>query len=610
MSNISKLLEKPYQFLTDQEKEILAKYEEESEQIELTGTGGEDAASFNQVHTSDHHVQSVTPLYAAAHVQEKFNEELGILQKKISAKRSTLIHNLIHLNGSKFDFSGRNYLKPIYDTDHKHILLRTGRQVEKSTMNSNRLVIDSVVRPYFKCLYVSPSHMQTRQFSADKLKPARETSPLIKKFYIDNKVSDQVFEKGYKNGAMNYLRSCFLTADRARGISADLLLLDEIQDIILANVPVIAECLSHSKYGYQLYTGTPKTEDNTIEMFWQGSSQCEWLVPCRAHSPVHYNFLTESNIGKHGPICDKCGKKINPAEGQWIAFSAKNDIMGFRISQIMVPWMYEDPDKWKGLLWKYENYAKSLFYNECLGLPYDSALKPITKTQLMASCGKNLKLKKHPDETTKNYICFGGVDWGEGNDGSERDQNGKLKAASYTILTLGTYMSNGRFFPFYMRRFTGKEADPDYCYEEIVKVCKAFRVQLLGVDWGHGWGLNERLEKKLGIDRVVKFAHVGKQKERRRYDPVGGKMLLSRNQLISELFEDIKSQKIQFPNWAEFEPFAKDILSVYQEYNEYLRTIKYDHRYDQPDDFMHSLIYAREAGNIYYGRNGRTVVPT
>ena len=226
----------------------------------------------------------------------------------LRATKMDWIHNLIHLDGQKFDFSGREYLRPIYNGGYQHILLKTGRQVEKSTALANNIIIESVIRPYFKTVYVSPSHSQTRQFSSDKLKPWIEKSPLIRRYFQNSGVSQQVFEKGFTNGSMVFLRSAFLTADRCRGLSAHLLCLDEIQDILISNVPVIAECLSHSPHALKVYSGTPKTLENTIEQYWSGSSMCEWMVPCERHTPRVWNFLDERNIGKHGPVCCKCKK--------------------------------------------------------------------------------------------------------------------------------------------------------------------------------------------------------------------------------------------------------------------------------------------------------------
>jgi len=83
-------------------------------------------------------------------------------RKKVymKATKTAWVHNLIHLSGEKFDFTGREYLFPIYNSAHKEILLKTGRQVEKSTMLANNLVVMCSMIPFFRCMYVSPSHVQ------------------------------------------------------------------------------------------------------------------------------------------------------------------------------------------------------------------------------------------------------------------------------------------------------------------------------------------------------------------------------------------------------------------------------------------------------------------
>lgn len=80
---------------------------------------------------------------------------------------------------------------------------------------------------------------------------------------------------------------------------------------------------------------------------------------------------------------------------------------------------------------------------------------------------------------------------------------------------------------------------------------------------------------------------------------------LLRNFMMSEFFFDIKHHFVEFPRWAEFEPFAKDIMGIYSEYVEYRREIRYDHRGSDPDDTFHSLLYAKLTSDIYLGKSRR-----
>lgn len=550
----------------------------------------------------------------AARVMDKANED-GTYRKLIQARKSAFVHHLIHLNGHKFDFTGRQYLFPIYDSKDQNILLKTSRQVEKTTFLGNNLIISSVVKPYNKSLYVSPSHQQTRQFSNEKLKAAIEQSPFIQKYFQDSSVSSQVFEKGFTNGSYIFLRSAFRSADRTRGISARNLFLDELQDMLISEIPVIMECTSHFPDYQIMMAGTPKTYDNVIEVYWQNTTQNEWLVKCGACN--HYNFLDETNIAKTelylskslppGCVCKKCAKPIDTSKGSWYSFSAGKTTKGYRVPQLMVPWIVGLDSQWQKLLWKRDNYPAGQFANEVLGLSYDNASKPVTRDELIACCDGNAKLLRDPPdpmemEHMKRFQLVAGIDWGEGNDGSERSPTGKIRHASYTVLTLGTYIDQKRFKVFFVKKYTGAQANPDFVMKDVTRICAAFGVQLIGADWGHGWGMNNQLVRHFGLNRVVQLQYLPKMKERAKYDPIGAKYMLQRNLIISEMFYAIKQKEIIFPAWKEIEPYAKDILAVYSEYVEYQRQMKYDHRPSDPDDFLHSLIYCKQAADLFFGR--------
>jgi hypothetical protein len=276
----------------------------------------------------------------------------------------------------------------------------------------------------------------------------------------------------------------------------------------------------------------------------------------------------------------------------------------------MVPWICGLFDQWQRILWKRDNYPLGQLYNEVLGLSYDSASKPITRDELLDLCGDyNLwdlsNITAETQAAAKKVILTAGVDWGEGNDGSEKSPSGKVRNASYTVLSLGAYVNQKYFKLFGAKIYQGREVDPDYVVKDIVKICKLLGVRLCGVDWGHGWGVNNHLMRLLGADRVVQFQYLPKLKHRMKWDPIGFRYHLQRNFMMSELFFDMKHGFLQFPRWAQFETFAKHILAIYAEYVEFRREIKYDHKPTDPDDFFHSLNYCKLASDIHLGKSRR-----
>jgi len=555
---------------------------------------------------------------SVAFVAQKLNSN-GTFRKIIKARKSDFVSAVIHLDGAKFSFEGRDYLRPVYDGNDSQVLLKTARQVEKSTFLANNNIINSVVMPYNKSLYVSPSHTQTRQFSNEKLRSALDGSPLIRKYLQDHAVSMQVFEKGFTNGSYIFLRSAFRTADRARGISARVLTLDEIQDMITSQIPVIMECTSHFPDATTYMAGTPKSLDNPIEVYWEETTQNEWLVPC---SCGKWNFLDEKCIAPTdwytrdtnpippGPVCSKCSKPINVTSGQWISLSPGKPIKGYRIPQLMVPWICGLYEQWQKLLWKRDNYPFGQFYNEVLGISYDCATKPITRAEMIECCQDYdlldpARLNTKEAQAAKKLMLTAGIDWGEGNDGSERSPSGAIRTASYTVLTIGGYVNQKEWKTLLVKKYEGREIEPDYVVKDIIRICTALNVRLLGVDWGHGWGVNNSLIRRFGTDKVCQFQYLPKLKERMKWDPIGYRYHLQRNFIMSELFYDLKNGFIRFPRWSSIERYAKDVLAIYAEYMEFRREIKYDHRPSDPDDWFHSLLYAKLASDIYLGKSRR-----
>ena len=481
-----------------------------------------------------------------------------------------------------FSFTERPHLRRIYDTPAKRVLLMCARQVEKSTMLGNISICYSCIVPGFRTLYVSPSNRQTVTFSSDRIKEPLETSKVLRQF-TTRMLSQNILEKQFVNRSKITLRYAFLNADRCRGIPAWALLIDEIQDVLSDNIPVIEQCLAHAPSHWRrfVYSGTPKSLDNTIETYWSSSSTMnEWVVPCEACN--HWNILGEKNIGKKGPICEKCGTLVNPMgpRSQWAAMRKHDEqkvpFEGYRISQLMVPWV-----KWSEILYDYEHYSRDRFYNEVLGISYDSGLRPLTRAQVQACCNplltmSNLDLYK---QLSAGQPVFAGIDWGTGEN-------------SYTVLTLAMYIDR-KFRVFYVHRFIGEEVEPDRQMDLIITMLRYFNVRLIGVDYGGGFYPNDRLIRTFGRNRVWKYQYTSNPKNKVRWNPELGRFLLHRTDVMSDIFNAIKRRReCEFPKWEEFEqPYAQDMLNIYSESNNQLRMIQYKHAPDKPDDTFHSFLY-------------------
>lgn len=537
----------------------------------------------------------------------------GAKRPTFVGRKSDIAQAILYHLGRPLRLDNHAFMLPIYNSGHPRIVLKCSRQVSKSTTICNLQVTESVIRPHWRSLYVSPSALQTRQYSNEKLRPTVYDSPFIRNVFIGKGVTDQVFEKTILNGAYMFLRYAFLTAARARGIPASRLFFDEVQDLLKDNVKVISQSLSASRLaagvqGAELLAGTPLTFSNTLEEYWQWSTQNEWLVPCDCKSPHYWNFLDDRCIGKESLVCSNCDKPINPARGQWVSFQPDEFYVGYHVSQLMVPWK-QSPDAWRTeIVLPFEKWPDSKFNNEILGFSYDNASSPISRIDLQRNCWpskqiKNIDSSKFTFKRTDSHRgmrIFAGIDWGEGREEGEI-VGGRKKFASWTVLTLGGYINNEIFWPFLMKRYVGKDIDPELILPDVLHLCAYWNVEIIGADWGHGWGMNSRLFKARGREGVMQFAYSASLGERKRWDQNAFKFIVNRNAVLSQYFQSIKQDLFLFPEWEEFEPFAKDFLAEYVEYNDVTRTMKYDHPIDQPDDALHSNVYCKLAADIAMG---------
>lgn len=491
-----------------------------------------------------------------------------------------------------FSFENRRYLKPVYDTPARRTLLKCARQTEKSTSLGNKSLAYCGINYGFKVLYVSATATQAQVFSVDRIKEPLDISPEMS-FLIDTRLNQNVLFKQFKNRSQIRIRYAFLNADRTRGIPADMILIDEFQDILFANVPVIEQCASHSHWKLYCYSGTPKSLDNSIEVYWSNySTQNEWMVPCEAHgfpNKPHtwfWNNLGIKNIGKKGLICAKCGQSIDPMHPS-ASWAAKQPVTeanahrvtfeGYRISQLMVPWISWQDD----VIMAMERYGTAKFYNEVLGLSYDSGARPLTRRQVRACCQPKIKLSDVIENASKCHGgVFAGIDWGS----AETDR-------SYSVIALGGYMG-GEFQIFYVHRFTGEDLEPQRQLQMISKLLVATQFKLIGADYGGGFDRNDFLQRNFGVLRLAKYQYAGSPKAKVKWQSKLGRFILHRTEIMSDIFNALKYKKIYLPNWEEFStPYGDDMLNIFSEYNDQLNMIQYKLSPGKSDDTFHAILY-------------------
>jgi hypothetical protein len=513
---------------------------------------------------------------------------------------ANLVANRIYVKkDTPYSFLDRPFMAQVFDDPHRRILLKTARQVSKSTTIAARMLTHCEVDAPYSCLYMSPSEKQTSTFSHDRLGPTIKDSPHIANM-TDADSLQNVFAKSFSNGSKIGLVYAKDNADRARGNSADELDLDEVQDMNLDAIePVAGEVLFMSKLKRRMWSGTPKSLSNGIEKrLWRKSDQREWMVRCRHHTPTYHQKLTRANVGKEGPICNKCGKELDTLDGLWVITSTRTEegktphIHGYHIPQIIFPTMKRvlgvdkkgkkitGPLDWADFLLECENNDDVFVQNEKFGESADSSDKPISEDQIRALCDSTREMPTEYKDWMIGAHTFAGIDWGTG------------KAS--TALTIGQFdPKDARIFRIiFCRRFWKREADPKTCLPEIKRLLGVFRCKRGHADWGSGLGMNSHIEEAKGDDFLTKNfwsdAIAGKKVS---YNKEIDSFVLNRSVAFSRFFEALKRQAIKVAfSWDYFKTYADDVLNVFREERANGNPF-YDHEDGTMDDFAHSIIY-------------------
>lgn len=512
-------------------------------------------------------------------------------KKKIKLTKADFAENFLYLNGKKFSLSDYPHMRDIYNSTAREVVLMFSRQTAKSTTLANLMLINAATMPYFKIMYISPTVKQTKLFSQERVAPIIDSSPLIRNYYINSSMIQNVFNKTLLNGSVMHILYALLNADKLRGFSIDQCIFDETQSLKEDVIPIIKESMSRSLYKYCWYTGTPLRSKGTLANLWHRSTMNEYTIKCPHCN--NWNIMAEENIGANGVICSKCFKPMNIHEcrAEWVStfsLTQKPDLEGYRICLLHfdgAPWV-----NWKqDVILKQQLLSKAVFFNEVLALEHDSGATPITVMELQALCDPELYLKTEPDNKFLYNTSIMGVDYGPIN--SEN---------SYTVITI-VQRQNDKYIVPYMKKFIGKEADFSYIHKEIPRLMEQWNCKFLAADYGMGEASNSEIRAKIGSERVIAFQYMREQKESIKWNSKMPAYTLSKVHILNNIFNAFKHGKYIFPKWEYSKDFLNDILNEQIEYDELSNKTRYTN--NGPDDFLHSLVYATLAMEMLNGES-------
>ncbi len=486
---------------------------------------------------------------------------------------------------------------PTYDleVDGYHNFISDNICVHNSMSLSRSEIYNLLSIPEFQLLYVAPLQEQTRRYSDLYINEAIQSCPLAQQLQSksmagvlsDAKIISATGHKSFANGSGIQLTYAKTSADRARGIMADQIDFDEIQDQSGDALPIIQESLTSSNYGCSRYTGTAKVVENLIEAKWQKSSMCEWVMKCSGcgyHNIPTIDGKVLNMIHADGMHCCHCGKKLNVREGQWIAAypDRMSSFRGYHIPQVVLPFIVENRNNWDKLLHKLMNGVLATFIQENLGISYSVGQRLLTQADIVRqSCLPDMKYLQ--DNLDRYTYTVAGIDWG----GAELQ--------SFTVITVIGIRPDGRIDVLWAKRYRG--FDPDEQLTDISKICRFYGCTAVAADLGMGMDKNLMLVKRFGLPMVqMMYTRQNKLFGKNRSGGASNRVscwTIDKVMALDVLFMSIRNGRILFPKTG-LESFTPDLLSPYEttteaggiEHRLYLRSE------GRPDDFCHALCFA------------------
>lgn len=465
-----------------------------------------------------------------------------------------------------FSFQGREYFKPIYDSNENIELFKTARQCAKSTYLGNRIITRACSQS-LQILYEAPKIKQSITFSRQKLDPILTHSERLKPFLLLDS-NGNVDKKNvlnyycFKTGSYVTLSTTYNGPDRDRGISINDLYVDEVQDQLLDNINILKEGLSASTTkAYICYAGTPKSKANDIERLWEDSRQIVWMMKCEGCGIWQLPTM-EDNVRESGLLCKKCEKRLNVLNGEWVVSNRNGTFNGWHITQLMrlvkgmpggLSWTSIDG---MGIWDRYKIYTPETFNNEVLGFSSDSAENPLTFDDMKNVAIDTMPLQTKYDPTFMSRPIVMGIDWG----------NNKK---SFTVVSI--YIEfYGKPTLIFMKKFDGVEADPAIQAKLIKEIFVKFKCNMVYCDNGMFWNFEKSIRDEFGNDFVNKkfnFVYYWQNEEKlitrtRRQDKI--LLKISRNEMMNLYIGAIKQIKTKIFNFNNFveNNFHTDYLAV------------------------------------------------
>jgi hypothetical protein len=504
--------------------------------------------------------------------QKRFARDIGqALGTLVKASKSFIpaLGSFVHVRNEPFTRNLPAMLEDVFSTRIvPRSLLKTARQVGKSTSSAVKTIIMSAIIPFFQTLTVTPQWEMTRRYSSNYIRPLLEYSP-VGAMMLNSNCEKNVLQRTLTNQSMMHFSFAFLDCDRVRGIPADRVHADEVQDIDPAFLPEIERTMDRSKWRISDYSGTPKTFDNTMHGLWEKCSQGEWLIQCdcKYTNNPHVEADGFKMVGDKTLVCAKCANPIDANSGYWHHEHNErmNDFVGWHIPQIILPFHYENARNWQMITRAIAGgVSPRILYNEIFGESYDFGTKLVTETDLKRASVLPIPMAFDTARRLIRSYMFRvvGIDWG----GRGKDE------LSMTKLAVIGMRPDGRCDVLWGENLS-RYTDPGAEVHRVMEVYKAFNCNMLAHDAAGTAGMRDVLMSHSGfpMEHVMPISYVSAwAQDMMTYHEPNNRVRwayysLDKTRSLALTAECIKHGYLFFPQYESIKHLASDFLALVEE---------------------------------------------
>lgn len=378
--------------------------------------------------------------------------------------------------GQPLDFTGRPWLKDLWDDLHPHIVVQKAAQVGITTWAIAKALHQAGV-PGKTVIFTLPTEEDIQDFVSGRLDKIIDLSPQLQQLAGRTGVVgrrrpvDNTEVKHVGRGSI-YFRGT--QSERAAlSVPAHVLIHDEVDRSQPEKLEMYAHRLDALPPGErQIYlASTPTVAGYGVSAHYDASDAKQWLVRCTGpgcdwwgqldyyeHTEGHLNYLR----------CSNCGTPLDPLNGEWVAQhpDRSSRVHGYQISRLMLA-LPGRTDVLEDLHARRESARyKRHFENMDLGIVSSEGASSVSREQILGACFvEGYTIEMGPMLGAAPYYM--GVDQGD----------------TLTVLVgrSDAQRDGGRLRVLYM----GQLRDPQRgsgAWQEVARLMQAFRVRMCVVD--------------------------------------------------------------------------------------------------------------------------------